>query len=140
MKPTCVIATDNHQTLLRSLKRLLEPEYEVIAMTDNMVSMVEAISNLEPDFVILDIPMEASHQPNTVHRIASRFPKLRIIVLGDGPDQSTIDDILTAGAVGYLPRLDATRKLRVAVERVLQGQSYVSTEVETQGEQTNGAH
>ena len=43
MKPTCILATDSHQSLLRSLKRVLEPEYEVTAMTDNVVSMIDAI-------------------------------------------------------------------------------------------------
>lgn len=45
MKKACVVLAHAQQTMLRSLKALLEPE-EVVAMADNALSLLDAVESL----------------------------------------------------------------------------------------------
>ena len=49
MKPSCVLLADRHQAILRSLKALLEPDFEVVAMADNVLSLVDSVEALKPE-------------------------------------------------------------------------------------------
>ena len=45
MIPTCIVAAREH-VLTRSLKRVLDPELEVVGMVDNVVSLDASMESL----------------------------------------------------------------------------------------------
>ena len=57
MKASCVLMAVGNQKMLRSLKTLLEPHVEVSAMTDNVLSLIDAVEALEPDLAIVHTPI-----------------------------------------------------------------------------------
>ena len=52
MRQSCVVLAEGQQSLLRSIKNLLEPRIEVAAMTDNVISLIDSIRSLDPDIAI----------------------------------------------------------------------------------------
>ncbi len=56
MIPTCIVAAREH-VLTRSLKRALDPELEVVAMVDNVVSLGASMESLQPSLMIVDLHM-----------------------------------------------------------------------------------
>ncbi len=67
MKASCVLMTVGNQMMLRSLKTLLEPHIEVSAMTDNVLSLIDAVETLEPDLAIIHTAIQ-DHEHMTMRR------------------------------------------------------------------------
>ncbi len=125
MKKACVALAHAQQTMLRSLKALLEPEFEVVAMADNALSLADAVESLQPDLVVVDVSVRSRGEVNFARHLTDRFPSLRLIVLGDEDDEVVAREVLGWGAAGYVPRQAAATDLVPAARAALQG-SYPS--------------
>ncbi len=126
MKASCVLMAGN-QTMLRSLKSLLEPHIEVSAMTDNVLSLVDAVEALEPDLAIVQMTIPSREHMNMTRVLKSRFPELKMIVVSDHDDSVDVCDLLNEEVQGYVFQHDAKTELLPAVEEVLRGGIYVSS-------------
>ena len=68
--------------MLLSLKRLLEPEFEVAAMADNVLSMLDALGQIHPELLVLDtgsVEFGAGYLALHLHQ---RHPDLCILLVG----------------------------------------------------------
>jgi DNA-binding NarL/FixJ family response regulator len=126
MKPACMILADRNQTVLRSLKNLLEPEFEVASMADNVLSLVDAAEALHPDLAIMDLSMHGPGEINLVRHFANRFPDVKIIVLGEDDNPVVVREALALGGSGYVLKRLAVTDLIPAVKAVVRGEEYVS--------------
>ena len=109
--------------LLRSLKRLLEPEFEVVAMCDNTVSLTDALDQLEPDATVIDL------DPNLdrfVVHLLERRPRLCVVALTDEPRADRIRTLEQAGVAGVVGKLELADELPAALRAVLRGETYVA--------------
>jgi len=127
MKASCVLMAVGNQTMLRSLKTLLEPHVEVSAMTDNVLSLIDAVEELEPDLAIVHTTISDRDQMNMMRHLKSRFPELKMIVVSDYTDAVVVCDVLNEGVQGYVFQHNAKTELLPAVEEVLRGGTYVSS-------------
>ena len=134
MKASCVLMAVGNQTMLRSLTTLLEPHVEVSAMTDNVLSLVDAVEALEPDLAIVHRTIPDREQMNMTRLLKSRFPELKIIVVSDHTDSVVVCDVLNQGVQGYVFQHNAKTELLPAVEEVLRGGTYVSAIEGQEGE------
>ena len=112
--------------MLRSLKTLLEPHVEVSAMTDNVLSLIDAVEALEPDLAIVHMTIPDREHMNMMRHFKSRFPELKMIVVSDHTDSVEVCDVLNEGVQGYVFQHNAKTELVPAVEEVLRGGTYVS--------------
>ncbi len=133
MKASCVLMAGN-QTMLRSLKNLLEPHVEVSAMTDNVLSLVDAVEALEPDLAIVQMTIPDREQMNMTRVLKSRFPELKMIVVSDHNGSVVVCDLLKEGVQGYVFQHNAKTELLPAVEELLRGGTYVSAIEGKEGE------
>lgn len=124
MRKSCVVMAEGQQTMLRSMKSLLEPHIEVIAMTDNVISLIDSIRSLEPNIVIIHAVDLHQNRGTQIHHVGERFPKLKIIIVGDVDDPEIIRRVMTRNVKGYVHLQDASTQLIPAVDAVFQGDTY----------------
>lgn len=86
MTSRSVVVAGRRPPMLRSLKRLLEPRFEVAAMTDNVLSMLDALKEISPDLLVLDTASQEFGAPDLPVRLRQRYPGLRIVLVGDDPE------------------------------------------------------
>ena len=134
MKASCVLMAAGNQTMLRSLKTLLEPHVEVSAMTDNVLSLIDAVEALEPDLAIVHTPIPDREHMNMTRHLKSRFPELKMIVVSDCDDSVMVCSALNQGANGFVFQHHAKTELVQAVRKVLRGGTYVSSNEDQEGE------
>ncbi len=134
MKATCVLMAVGNQTMLRSLKTLLEPHVEVSAMTDNVLSLIDAVEALEPDLAIVHMTNPDHDHMNMMRHLRGRFPELKMIVVGDHNDSAIVCDVLNQGVQGYVFQHNTKTELLPAVEEVLRGGTSVSAIEGQEGE------
>ena len=126
MKASCVLMAVGNQTMLRNLKTLLEPHVEVSAMTDNVMSLVDAVEALGPDLAIVHARNLDGMQVNMTRHLKNRFPELKMIVISDHNDWVDVCNLINQGAHGFVFQPDTKTELLPAVEEVLRGGTYVS--------------
>ncbi len=126
MKASCVLMAAGNQNMLRSLKTLLEPHVEVSAMTDNVLSLIDAVDALEPDLAIVHMTSPDRDHMNMMRHLRGRFPELKMIVVGGHTDSIVVCDVLNEGVQGYVFQHNTKTELLPAVEEVLRGGTYVS--------------
>jgi hypothetical protein len=116
-RPNCALAS-TAPAVLRSLKRLVEPELEVVAMCDNLVSLTSAIVDLRPGLIVTDRLAQGD-----VVRLATRFRGTGVIALVE--DDTSTEPLLEAG-VSVVRKLDAAEELPDALRAVQRGERYDS--------------
>jgi len=111
--------------MLRSLKSLLEPTFEIVSMSDNILSLADAIEDLEPDLTIVDLSMGIGAERNAVRHLKNRFPDVKIIVLAEDDDPVVVRESLASGSAGYVLKPFAATEMVPAIETVARGENYV---------------
>ena len=118
---------EGQQTLLKSIKNLLEPHVEVAAMTDNVLSMIDSIRSLDPDIAIIHVLDLYRDHGATIKHLGRSFPDLDIIIVGDVDDPELIRSVMTRNVKGYVYLQDACTQLIPAVDAVFQGYTFPLT-------------
>ena len=111
---------EGQQSLLRSLKNLLEPQFEVAAMTDNVLSLIDSIRSLDPDVAIIHSVNLHQNHGTMIKHVGQRFPDLKFIIVGDVDDPAIIKSMMTQNVKGYVHIQDASTQLIRAVDAVFQ--------------------
>jgi DNA-binding NarL/FixJ family response regulator len=115
--------------MLEGLRKLLEPECEVVGMVADCHALLEAAKGLRPDLVVADISMPGFDGIEATRRLQVALPGIRILILSVHTEPSWVRAAFDAGACGYLTKTSAPEEIETAVREVLNGQYYVSPAV-----------
>jgi DNA-binding NarL/FixJ family response regulator len=126
MLRTRIILADDHTLVLDALKKLLEPEFEVVGTFADGRALVEAAPALKPNVVVLDISMPNMNGFNAGQRLKQLIPAVKLIYLTMNQDQDMAAEAFRLGANGYLLKNSAGSELVEAIRQVVRGGSYVT--------------
>jgi DNA-binding NarL/FixJ family response regulator len=129
MRRPRVLLADDHPMMLEGLRKLLEPESEVVGMVADGHALLEEAKRLLPDLVIADISMPGLDGIEATRRLQAVLPGLRILILSTNTEPSWVRAAFEAGACGYLTKTSAPDEIETAVREVLKGRFYVSPAV-----------
>ena len=115
----------------QGLRKVLEerPDWVVVAEAGNGRDAVKHAEELKPDVAILDVAMPLLNGIEATRQIVKRAPATRVLVLTMHSDEAYVNQILKAGASGYLLKDSADVDLIEAVSAVSQGKSFFSPAV-----------
>jgi DNA-binding NarL/FixJ family response regulator len=126
MPPTILIA-DDHDIVRQGIRATiarLRPEWEICGEVSNGKDAVEAVQNLHPDVVILDVTMPVMNGLDAARQIAKLGLASRILIFTMHESVRMARDVLNAGAHGYVRKSDAARDLIAALESLLSGGTF----------------
>jgi len=129
MGTRCVVVAGRRPPMLLSLKRLLEPEFEVAAMADNVLSLLDAIKEIEPDLLVLDTGSVEFGAVDLARRLRLRHPGLPILLVGD--ESAPMPEDAPAPRMVYVAKLSADSDLVPAARALLAQSSSPSADVDT---------
>ncbi|MFL6235129.1 MAG: response regulator [Thermoanaerobaculia bacterium] len=121
-----VLLADDHPMLLEGLRKLLEPDFEIVGAVMGGRALLEAAEILRPDLVIADIAMPGLDGLEATRRLKRTVPGMRVLILSVHAEPSWVRAAFEAGACGYLTKASAAEEIGTAVREVLQGHFYVS--------------
>jgi len=124
-KPRVLIA-DDHSLLLAGLRRLVEDFCEVVGMVEDGRALIETADRLRPDLILLDISMPLLNGLDAAREIKRSAPNCKLLFLTMHASPTYATEALKAGGNGYLLKQSAASELRVAIEAVLNGQTYLT--------------
>ncbi len=130
-RPVKVLLADDHALVRAGIRALLEqiPGVTVAGEAGDGRTVLEMARVLVPDIVIMDIAMPNMNGLEATSRLKAEHHGIRIIVLSMHQNEEYYWQSLKAGASGYILKKAAPLELRTAVEKVRQGDTYLSREV-----------
>ncbi|MGE5842027.1 MAG: response regulator [Deltaproteobacteria bacterium] len=128
MAPYRVIMADDHVLFRRGLRRILEkaPDIQIAGETGDGLELLSLLKRATAHLVLLDISMPGLRGIEAIHEIRKDFPDVRILVLTMHKEREFLHQALAAGAQGYLLKEDTDTDLFSAIERIRQGEIYIS--------------
>lgn len=98
-----VLLVDDHQVVIQGLKFFLntQSEIEIVGEVNNGKKALEAIEQLKPHIVLMDLVMPVMDGVETTRKVKELYPEIKVIVLTSFSDQNHVLPALRAGAVAY---------------------------------------
>jgi len=93
---------------------------------------LKTISAVKPDIVVVDISLGDRSGIDLLKEIATRWPKLPVLVLSMHAESLYAERALHAGARGYIMKQEAPDRVLTAIRKILQGDVYVSESMTAQ--------
>jgi two-component system secretion response regulator SsrB len=127
MEHKCVLLADSHVNMLEGIWWLLETEFEAVVMVSDQHSLFETIERLKPDLAVVDLSLPVSSGSNIVRQIKQQFPDLPVIILSVYDEQTVVNEVMTAGAAGFVLKRAVATDLLPAMDTVFNGHTYISS-------------
>lgn len=121
-----LFCVDDHLLILDGLVGLLRDDFELAGTASEGRSAVEAILEIKPDLVLLDIALPLLNGIETARQIKHSQPDMRILFVTMQTDKHYVLEAFRAGGTGYVLKQAASGELLLAIRSVLDGNVYVS--------------
>jgi len=129
-----IILADDHRIFRKGLKSLLSEKenIEVVAEADNGNEALEAAGKYKPEIVIMDIAMPKMDGIEATRQIRERLPDTEVVILSMHAKKAYIDQVLKAGAKGYVLKDSDEENLLSAINTVHNGGYYLDSPIADQ--------
>ena len=120
------------QTMIRAAFRSLIQQVERFVVVGDSGDAREAIAelkDLKPDLVILDITMPGLSGLDAIEPIKRVTPKTKVLIASQHEAYSFVHQALQCGADGYLSKDSEPEELKLAIDSIYRGDSYLSPKV-----------
>ncbi len=122
-----VLLADDNETVLQSVRRILEAEFEIVGVVKDGQSLVAAARKLKPDVMIVDVFMPGMNGIEAARQLKKRHVKGCIIFLTVHQDLALADEARAIGAMGYVLKSSADRDLVPAIQEARAGRFFLSS-------------
>lgn len=133
MKRTRIILADDHVLILEAIKRMLEPEFDMLGTFTDGRALVAAAPELNPDLIVLDIHMPLMNGLCAGQQLKKLMPRVKLIYLTMSLDLDLAAEAFRQGASGYVLKSSAATELNNAINDVSRGRSYITIDDEGGG-------
>lgn len=130
-----------HQRLIRTaLARCLaqDPDIVVCAEADSWDELLSQARSQAPQVVLADGNMAGIGSAEATRRLLRVNDAMRVVVMAQKGDPSLVNNVINAGAAGFLSKDSAIDELLKAVRTVARGERYISHDVATRLALANG--
>jgi DNA-binding NarL/FixJ family response regulator len=126
-----ILIADDHELFRRGVAAELTqvPGWVVAAEATNGRDAVALAASLKPDVVVLDLTMPELNGLEAARQIISADPASRVLILTAHESEQLVREVLSAGARGYVLKSDAGRTLISALQALLAGGTFFTSNV-----------
>jgi len=124
-KKLSLIIADDHTLFIDGLSMLLQsdPGIEILNIASNGRELMGLLHTHNPDIILLDINMPGYNGFESLSRIKSFYPRIKVIMLSTYNEEHLIEKAKAGGANGYMVKNADKSELINVIKLVSQGQS-----------------
>jgi two-component system NarL family response regulator len=121
----------DHTKVREALRVVLEQDdsMKVVAEAGDGETALKLAAQLTPDVVVMDVAMPGLSGVETTRRLLASHPQVKVLALSTYLDRRTVQQMLDAGARGYIVKSAAGGELKQGIHSVIEGRSYLCAEV-----------
>jgi len=130
-----IVLVDDHKLFREGVRALLEKQegLQVVGEADDGKQAVELVRRLSPQVVIMDVSLPGLSGIEATLKILQEKPGIKVIALSMHAHRHFVQDMLKAGAAGYLLKECAFKELVQAIRQVCEeDRIYLSQEITQQ--------
>jgi DNA-binding NarL/FixJ family response regulator len=124
-----ILIVDDHEIVREGIRTLLaraRPQWEICGEATNGQLAIEAVKNLHPDIVILDVTMPVMSGLEAAPRIVALGSGARVLIFTMHQSDTFVSEVRNTGAQGYVVKSQASRDLILAIDSLLAGGTFFS--------------
>ena len=127
--PARLMLADDHEVVRSGLRNALQDmtEIKIVGEVGNGLALKSQLLSSKPDCLLIDITMPDFEPISDIKQIRKMYPAMRILVVSAHDDDVYVQGLLGIGVNGYHLKDQPLSDLRLAVQRVLSGQRWVSS-------------
>lgn len=133
-----ILLAEDHETIRDGLRLLVnsQPDMETVGEADNGRVAVQLAQELLPNVVVMDVSMPELNGLQATKQLKQKCPEVKVLTLTRHTDDGYLQQLLQAGAHGYVLKQSKSTELLRAIRAVAAGQTYldpaISAKVVTQ--------
>lgn len=122
MQKLKVIIADDHAMYRQGLSSVLKEDknLDVIAEAENGKVLLDYLTKIIPDVIILDLDMPVMNGYETLEIISQKYPYIRVIINSIYQEKTIMLDLISKGAHGFVPKcfevIDLIKAIKIANE------------------------
>ena len=122
-----ILLVDDHETIRDGLKLLVnsQPDMEIVDEADNGRIAVQLAQRLLPDVVVMDVSMPELNGLQATKKLKLHCPQVKVLTLTRHTEDGYLQQLLQAGARGYVLKQSKSAELLRAIRAVGAGQIYL---------------
>ena len=122
-----VVIAEDHETVREGIKLLInaQPDMEVVGEAGDGREAVERAQALLPDIVLMDVSMPHATGFQATEKINQTCPQVKVVALTRHTDKAYLQQLVRAGAYGYVLKQSPSAELLRAVRTVGEGRQYL---------------
>jgi DNA-binding NarL/FixJ family response regulator len=126
-----ILLADDHQTVREGLKLIVnsQADMEVVGEAGDGRLAVARAMELLPDVVVMDVSMPHLNGLKATEKLKALCPQIKILTLTRHTDDGYLQQILRAGASGYVLKQSAAAELLHAIRAIASGGKYLDPAV-----------
>lgn len=123
-----ILIIEDHPIFRLGLKELIdqEPNLTVCGEADNVSSGLKAVSENNPDLVIVDINLQGRDRLDLIQTIKQQKPSLPVLVVSMYDETTYVERAMRKGASGYVVKHSALETVVNAIQNIFAGQTAIS--------------
>ena len=126
-----VLLVDDHPLTRHGMKALIsqQPNLEIVGEADSAPRALELVEKLKPNLAIVDITLRSTNGIELTKGMRAQAPDLQVLIVSMHDENLYAERALRAGAMGYLMKHEASEKIITAIQRIQQGEIYLSDRI-----------
>ncbi|MFZ2302370.1 MAG: response regulator transcription factor [Gallionella sp.] len=126
-----IILVDDHTMVREALRVVLEQDssLQVVAEAGDGETALRMAAELAPDVMVMDVALPDQSGIETMRRLLAKHPDIKVLALSTYLDRRIIQQMLDAGACGYIAKSTAGTELKQGIHSVFEGRHYLCSQV-----------
>jgi len=122
-----ILIADDHATVRHGLKLLIDsqPDMGVVGEAADGTAVLQLAEALKPDVVVMDVSMPGMNGLVATRTLKRVQPDVSVLALTRHDDETYLDELLRAGASGYVLKQSAPAEFLQAIRAVAAGGVYL---------------
>jgi DNA-binding NarL/FixJ family response regulator len=123
-----IFLVDDHPMVRERLAEVIQRESDltICGESEERFGALELIKSARPHLAIVDLTLRNSSGLELVKDLRQQLPEIAILVVSMHEESVHAERAIRAGAMGYITKQEATRKVMLAIRTVLRGEVYLS--------------
>lgn len=125
-----ILIVDDQQIIRSGLEVMLNnlPNAKVVGQAENRAQTIQFLKNNQVDLIFMDIHLGEENGITLTKEILSKYPGIRVIALTISESIGLFNDMIAAGASGFLLKNIKESELENAINSVMNDDNYFSKE------------
>lgn len=126
---------EDHQSLIDGIQLLLEYEdtIQIVGTANDGEMLLEIVEKKQPTIVLTDIRMPKMDGIEATKQIKKKYPNIKVIAFTMFDQSEAIEQMLKAGASGYLLKNSSLKEVLTAIKKVANNETYYDANINVNG-------